>query len=254
MRSDPRLLSALAYLGICLFNFYALILYAQGDLVLYIHPRYVLFTVVLNALSLAACIVGFGLVSWRMRDRMRERFLEVRVPWRPSVTLVAAALVVAAAYALPARTLSSQVANQRSGNLNVPQGPVSGATDTLALFSADTTQLTIADWISVFDLKPDADFYEEKRADVVGFVYQPEGAPPDVFYVSRFRVICCAVDAQPLGMPVRLPGWRERFRPDSWVRVTGGFAPSGGSVAEPVVVVPQDVERTEQPEDPYVVG
>lgn len=248
MRSNPKLVSLGTYLAILLFNAYALGLYANGQLTLYIHPRYVLFTAVLNAVSLLICGAGFVLAA------RQPGIPGVHVSWRPSFTLVVAAMVLVAAYALPARTLSSGTADQRSDNLNGSEAPrLEGSPGgTLALFGADTERLTIPDWVSAFNGETDPDFYEGKKVDVVGFVFHPRGAPEDVFYVSRFRVTCCAVDAQPLGMPVHSPGWKDEFEADDWVRVTGGFADSNGEVSEPVFVDPKDIQRVEQPEDPYV--
>ena len=79
----------------------------------------------------------------------------------------------------------------------------------------------------------------------------PSPDDDDVFYVARFTVTCCAVDAQPVGVPVHLPGWQDRFEPDDWVAAEGRFGedPAGG--ASPVLI-PEAVEPTEQPEQPYV--
>lgn len=258
LRLDAKLVSLLTYAGILLFNTYALFLYFDGQLILYIHPRYVLFTAALNAVSALACTVGLVLTALRMGEVSSGTGPENRVAWRPSLTALVAVLVLAAAYMLPARTLSSDTADQRGGNnFNSSGAQVSGASPgsggTLALFGAATSRLTIADWASAFNLKASPDSYTVKEVDVIGFVFQPEGAPEDIFYVSRFRVTCCVIDAQPFGLPVRAPGWRERFEEDSWVRVTGSFAKTDLDVAEPVVIEPRRIEPTEQPEQPYVV-
>jgi uncharacterized repeat protein (TIGR03943 family) len=167
--------------------------------------------------------------------------------------------VLIAAYALPARTLSSDTADQRSANFNSIQAQPSGSGagggaggDTLALFGADTSRLNVAEWAQAFNLRSTPDSYVGKEVDVVGFVFHPKGTPEDIFYVSRFSVTCCAVDARPLGLPVYSPGWQEEFEEDSWVHVTGSFAETEEDIAEPVVVTPESIEPTEQPEDPYV--
>lgn len=252
MRSDPRTVSLATYFAVLLFNVYTLSLYFTEQLTLYIHPRYILFTVAFNALSLLACGVGFVLTAWRMGSDMA---VVNRIPWHPSLTVLVAGLVLVAAFALPARTLSSQTAEQRSANFNSFQtgAPGSGTPGgTLALFGADTGRLTIADWVSAFNLRSTPDSYVGKEVDVVGFVFHPDGTPEDVFYVSRFSVTCCAVDARPLGLPVYSPGWREEFQEDSWVHVTGSFSETEEEIAEPVIVTPESVEPTEQPETPYV--
>src|ERR671932_2741522 len=244
MRFDARVVSLATYFAILLFNVYTLGLYFNQQLTLYTHPRYVLFSVVFNAISLVACGVGFVLTAWRMGNGG----IRVRVPWRPSFTLLIAGLVFAAAYTLPAHTLSSDTADQRSGNFNSsPIQPSTSTGNTLALFGADTTRLTIADWVSAFNLKANTSFYEGKKVDVVGFVYHPKSAPQDVFYVSRFRVTCCAVDAQPIGLPVYSPGWQEKFDEDSWVRVVRSFSKTDQDIAEPAIVTPQSIEPTDRP-------
>jgi putative membrane protein len=277
-RGGGRGVSLATYFAIVLFNLYTLILYFNNQLTLYIHPRYILFSVAFNALSLVACSVGFVLTAWRMgsEDSALTGSLKGRsVPWRPSITVVLAGFVLVAAYSLPARTLSSDTAQQRSSNFNDTQllqpseggggaaaavgvvggGGGGGATgsDTLALFEVDTSQLNIADWVSAFNMKTSASFYEGKKVDVVGFVFHPKGTPKDVFYVSRFRLTCCAVDAQPLGLPVYSEGWQEQFKEDSWVHLIGQFTQkTDQDIAEPAIITPQSIEPTQQPENPYV--
>ena len=264
--ANARAVSLATYFAILLFNVYTLSLYFNQQLTLYIHPRYILFTVVLNAVSLVACGVGFVLTAWRMGAAPSMSATAVSspgsaspVPWRPSLTILAAGLVLVAAYALPARTLSSDTADQRSANFNSVQAQPSGSeasggagSDTLALFGADTSRLTVADWALAFNLRSTPESYVGKEVDVVGFVFHPKGTPEDIFYVSRFSVTCCAVDARPLGLPVYSPGWQEEFEEDSWVHVTGSFAETEEDIEEPVVVAPENIEPTEQPEDPYV--
>ena len=249
MRFDTRAVSLVTYFAILLFNVYTLGLYYNQQLTLYIHPRYVLFTVAFNAVSLIVCGVGFVLTAWRMGSGT----VTGRVSWRPSFTVLVAGLVLVAAYALPARTLSSDTANQRSENFNSTQAqPSSGNVDTLALFGNDTSRLEISDWVSAFNLKTSSSFYEGKKVDIVGFVFHPKGTPSDVFYVSRFRVTCCSVDAQPIGVPVYSPGWQEKFDEDSWVHLLGSFTETDQDIAEPAIVAPESIEPTDRPENPYV--
>ena len=185
MRSELRVTrwtsSLLAYLGIGLFNAYALYLHATGQLTLYIHPRYVLFTVVLCGLSLALCAAGFAAT---LRRAAREPAAET-ARLRPSFTLAVALAVLLAAYALPARTLSSETAEGRIGNFNSARAPSqeagtlavfeTGGTPALASPDAATADLAIEDWVAAFEVEPDGGFYGGKEVDVVGFVFGPEG-------------------------------------------------------------------------------
>src|ERR671933_1479717 len=187
MRFDARAVSLATYFAILLFNVYTLVLYFNQQLALYTNPRYVWFTAIFNAISAVACAAGIILTAWRMG---RGSIGGLAVPWRPSFTLLVAGLVLVAAYALPARTLSSDIAEQRSDNFNSTQVKPSGSDNTLALFGTDTARLTIADWVSAFNLKTSPSFYTGKKVDVVGFVFHPKSAPSHAFYVSRLRVTC----------------------------------------------------------------
>lgn len=258
--ADARTASLATYLAILLFNVYTLSLYFNDQLALYIHPRYTLFTVGFNAVSLVACSAGFVLTAWRLGNappqsgNVARLGFAGRIPWLPSLTVLVAGFVLVAAYALPARTLSSDTADQRSENFNNTQVQPAGSesSETLALFESDTSKLSIADWSSVFSLKTSPSFYAGKKVDVTGFVFHPEGTPQDILYVSRFRITCCSVDAQPLGVPVYSPGWQGEFEEDSWVHVVGSFAESDQDIAEPAAVTPESIEPVDQPADPYV--
>ena len=97
----------------------------------------------------------------------------------------------------------------------------------------------------------DSAFYRGKTVNLTGFI-TPDAADAQVFYVSRFVVTCCAVDAQAVGVPVYAPGWRERYQPNSWVTVTGDFAAHPQQHRQqPIVVMPRSVTPTTQPKEPY---
>lgn len=105
------------------------------------------------------------------------------------------------------------------------------------------------DWATLLQLGVTAGDLNGKAIDVVGFV-TPHRDRPEVFYVSRFTVTCCAVDALPVGVPVLDRGWRDRWRDGQWVRVRGTFTADTGDAVAPVVD-PESVEAVEEPREPY---
>ena len=283
------------YLAVSLFNLFVLILHFQGDLTLYIHPRYIVFTVIVNAASMIACTAGFTATAWRATSQPLDEALdgeasdheasdheasdheasddgildepsdeskgtvqvgERRSLQRPSFTFsftfCVAALVLAAAYILPASTLSSSMAHQRASNTNTGVGLPAQGPDGVTGSTADGTvesgagetgagETDALSWTKLLGAEASPGYYEGAEVDVVGFVYRPEGSPPDVFYVARFVVTCCAVDAQPVGLPVRHPGWQERFEEDAWVRVQGAFATTPAGANGAYILEPQQV-------------
>jgi putative membrane protein len=250
---------------------------------LYIHPRYFEFTVIMAVIGAVLVVAAFAFTPLDDgndghdgddgrdgRDEHDEHGhsdaaepalgghghdlpAERRRPTRLGMVraAIAVAIVAGAAIALlvlPPATLTSATATQRSIN----SASSSLDQDAPALVGGDTSQFSVKDWALLIRQNPDADYYADKSVDVVGFVTESPD-DPDVFYVARFAVTCCAVDAQPVGVPVYLPRWQEQYTADEWVAASGTFAPNpGSSSAEQLLLIPEDLAVTEQPSQPYV--
>ena len=235
---------------------------ATDRLGLYIHPRYFWFTVIMAAIGAVLVVAAFAVAPLpepREEEHEHDGHDEHVHAAGPSSTRVggiraalAATIVVGAAFALlvlPPATLTSATASQRSINS-------SGARldqDVPALVGGDTSQFTVKDWALLLRQSPDASTFADKTVDVTGFVTASPDDPDNVFYVARFVVTCCAVDAQPVGVPVYLPDWDERFAPDQWVTASGPIVPNPGSPsAESLLLIPDEISVTDQPDQPYV--
>lgn len=218
----------------------------SGQLVLYIHPRYIVFTVVMSVIALALSIAAV-LVQPHDDDE----------PQRPGV-LGIAAVVVAAVFvvglvALPPATLSAETASQRDIVGSTAGSDAQSVEDADAAPTEAFAKFTVVDWSSLLRQTGDLDFYAGKPVDVVGFIVADADAPQDVFLVSRFIVTCCAVDAQPVGVPVYSPGWQQRLAVNDWVRVTGEFTTNPAAQStQPLAIDPAAVEIVEQPSEPYL--
>jgi len=224
---------------------------ATGQLVLYIHPRYVVFTVMMASIAVIATVLA--LATPRQHDDE-----QLSLPSRRSRALGLAAAGLAAVFTLgmvliPPATLTTATAEQREINATASDN----AENLAAVTSADAAAVavfTVREWSTVLRQTSDLAFFEDKPVTaLLGFVTADSDDPENMFYVSRFAVTCCAVDAQPLGVPVHLPGWAEQYPADTWVQVSGEFGnnPSRTS-SQPVVLMPDDVEVVEQPREPYL--
>ena len=108
------------------------------------------------------------------------------------------------------------------------------------------------EWSSLLAQTSDPAFYAGKPVDVIGFI-TPDPDADDVFYVSRFMITCCAVDAQPIGVPVYLPDWQAQFEADDWVEVTGEFVSNRSTESTaPIALDPAEVTGVDEPSDPYL--
>ncbi|MCU1414394.1 MAG: uncharacterized protein JWN80_1734 [Microbacteriaceae bacterium] len=222
-----------------------------NQLILYIHPRYIVFTVIMAVIGIALVIGSF--VTRHDHDHEDEE-----KPRRLGVVLSVGATVLTLALAVglivvPPATLTTATADQRvinSGSLTAGTKTVDSAASAPTGASA---KFTVADWASLLRQTSDETFYRNKAADVIGFVSADTDDPDNVFFVSRFVITCCAVDAQPVGVPVYLPNWKSAFASGAWVQVTGSFDtdPSRSS-KQPIVLLPTATKKTTQPSDPYL--
>lgn len=247
-----RVLAWRGVIAIAVFAVASLWLALDGRLGFYIHPRYNWFTVAMAATAITLLfIAAFTATSNEKpddhdhprRERRRLRPLEVG---SLGVTLA----VVAAVIFLPPATLSSATAENRSANEVDWSG--TDTPDTEGMTNEVFATLTVRDWASLVVQNQNASFYRGKPFNTIGIVTPVENSN-DVFQLTRFVVTCCAVDAQPVSIPVFLPDWRDSLSVNSWIRVEGGFQPAPAGVSGyPVVVVPVSIVDEEVPREPYL--
>ncbi|WP_108248931.1 TIGR03943 family putative permease subunit [Planctomonas deserti] len=267
---------------------------ATGQLGLYIHPRYYVFTTVMAVTAAVFTVAAFAIVpaSGPARDEERELGDEHEhdhhhhghdhdhdhdehdehdehghdhherdghdtpsgQAGRRTAAVVGSVLVTVlttgALLVLPPATLTTSTVDQRDLNASVA-GPA--AVESADLIGGDYSTFTVKDWASLIRQGADEDFFADKSATLTGFVTPDPDDPDNVFYVARFVVTCCAVDAQPVGVAVYSPDWASRFPVDSWVTVTGPFGanPSLASL-QTIAITPEAINPTEQPNEPYV--
>lgn len=217
----------------------------SGKLELYVHPRYVIFTVVMSLLA-----VVFIAADIVFRARAPKA-----TPITPIGSIMAGILCMLLCAGLlifrPAG-LSSLAAGQRginSGALNF--GDQSLLTD-LSAADAAYEQFSIKEWASLLAQTSDTQLFDGKPADITGFVSPASNNDPNVFYVARFVMTCCAVDARPIGVPVYKPNWRQTYHPDQWVKVQGVFMPNPETSGIPIVLDPKTITKVSEPLKPYV--
>lgn len=188
--------------------------------------------------------------------RRRGFQVERTGPVETTLTAVGVALLLlmgAAMIVIPPTTLTSATATQRevnSGGLGTDDDADQAA---VLMGTGDFEKLTVREWVSLLAQSSEPAFYADKTAQVTGFVTPDANDPHNIFYVARFVVTCCAVDAQPIGVPVYQPGWQAEYEIDEWVRVTGRFEASMSAAAsEPLAITPIEILRVDQPSEPYV--
>ncbi len=110
---------------------------------------------------------------------------------------------------------------------------------------------SIKDWVKAIQADPEPGRHAGKPVRVTGFVYRDSRLPAGWFLVARFVVQCCAVDATPIGLPVRAADGKVP-EAGSWVSVEGMWEVAEVRGERKAVIAPTAVTPTARPEQPYL--
>jgi uncharacterized repeat protein (TIGR03943 family) len=211
-----RLLPWLEVLAIAAWGSLMLKYWLTGKLNLLIHPDY-FWLVITGGLGLlvVAVLKAWQLLRQRRRTIPVVQHISLLPPGFSSTLLLATALL---GLMFTPRVFASQTALQR------------GVTDFLAATrsqpqafrsSVKPEERSLVDWVRTLNVYPEPDAYTGQKVKVQGFVIHPPELPLNYFLLSRFVISCCAADAYPVGLPVKLTENRQAYPPDTWLEVEG---------------------------------
>jgi putative membrane protein len=213
------------------YGLYLLYVYWSGALYFYIHPLYAIPTLVSGLVLLALAL----LVPADDRPGPRR------------VAAVGLAMPLLLGVLVPPQPLGFSAAAQRGVEL----GPIGGVESAAPLsLGLAPEAYTIKDWVKAFQADPEPGRHAGKPARVSGFVYRSPDVPADWFLVARFVVKCCAVDAQPVGLPVRATGPVPAT--GQWVAVEGAWEVVETTGSRKAVIAATRVVPVSRPDQPYL--
>jgi len=210
-----------------------LVLAAAGKLVLFVSSQYVVFAVITAVVGLAVLIGQLF-----MKPSKSDTHDHVSHSDKPhlitvSFTVVAALLMLVMAPTSLSNTFSSTK-------------PVNGSSLAGEVKPEQWQEFTVKEWSAVTASGTDF-LFEGKKVKLEGYVTYVNN---DTFYLTRLVVHCCAIDSQPAGLRVHLPGWQDRFTDGEWLQVSGGFQDVNNTGE--FSLIPDNVQKINEPENPYV--
>jgi putative membrane protein len=229
-----------------------------GALYFYIHPLYVWPTVAtgLVLLLLAALAIWERVRAPRRGARGRAGPDRPHAESRPSVAVTILlgwlALPLVLGFGITPQPLSTLSAGQRGMDLAAAAGAETLGADAPAPFTlgARPESFTIKDWVKAFHVDPEPGRHAGQPVRVTGFVHRDERLPSGWFLVARFVVKCCAVDAQPVGLPVRAGA--PMPEPGRWVSVEGVWEVAEVRGDRRAVIGATAVVPVARPDQPYL--
>ena len=222
---------------------------ATGKLTLYIHPRYTVFTVVMASAAVILLLAALAVLPAQREDHdhdhdappaLRSRILG----WSYIALLITAALAL---LVVPPATLSPSMLQSRD---IVTAGQRLDTVDVPKLQGSDPATFSVKDWAALMQ-RGGAESVLGQDISVSGYVL--DQGQDDVFLIARMTVTCCAVDAQPIGLPVYRPDWKSELRESTWIAIKGTFVEDvGRGGRHPAVISVDSLNKIEEPDNPYV--
>jgi putative membrane protein len=226
-----------------------------GQYKLLIHPNY-------YGLVLGSGIVLIILSVIKIKSNLNTSQQNNREPhislFAPGLSSSILLIVAIAGLLIPPKVLTSQTAIKR-GVGDLPLTTIQPQAFSTATKPAERS---LIEWVRTINAYPEPDAYSGQPANVTGFVLHLPELPDNYLMLSRFVITCCAVDAYPIGIPIKLETSRNQYPVDSWLKVRGIAIAETLPVKDrvesqtitqqrSVVLEAQSIETIPTPSDPY---
>jgi uncharacterized repeat protein (TIGR03943 family) len=226
-----------------------------GKLSILIHPNYFGLTL---AGGIGLMVIG-GLKTWELlkldrttkqsRTSPANKSLRITL-FPPSIGSTLMLSVALIGLLTTPRTFTSQTALER------------GLTEALPITRLqpqefrNTTkpeQRSLVEWVRLLNFNPEPDTYRGQKVKVQGFVIHPPNIAEEYMWIGRFIITCCAADAYPIGLPVKLLIGQSRaaFAPDSWLEIEGETIVEELQGKRKLIIQASSLKPIPEPKNPY---
>ncbi|MEH2086702.1 TIGR03943 family putative permease subunit [Nostoc sp.] len=110
---------------------------------------------------------------------------------------------------------------------------------------------SLVDWVRTVNVYPEPDTYTGQKVKVQGFVIHPPDIGKEYLFLARFVLSCCAADAYPVGLPVKLQKNQELYSADTWLEVEGQMVTENLAGKRQLTIAANSLKKIPQPQNPY---
>ncbi|MFN6529465.1 TIGR03943 family putative permease subunit [Nostoc sp. ChiSLP03a] len=110
---------------------------------------------------------------------------------------------------------------------------------------------SLVDWVRTVNVYPEPDTYTGQKVKVQGFVIHPPDIGKEYLFLARFVLSCCAADAYPVGLPVKLQNNQELYSADTWLEVEGQMVTENLAGKRQLTIAATSLKKIPQPQNPY---
>lgn len=241
-----RWLDVLAFLawGVLILRYWL-----TGKLDLLIHPNY-------RWLAISTGIVLVGIGVFRALQ-LRQQSNQTGVPALSHISLfprgVSSALLLLTAIfgmVIEPQAFTSQTALQRGVSDYIP---LSRSQPQAFHGASRPEERSLVEWIRTLNVYPEPDEYAGQKVNVIGFVIpaSKSNLPEEYLTIARFVITCCAADAYPVGLPVKLPDSNKNYPADEWFQVEGTMIVETFNNRRQLTIEAKSLKSIEAPDSPY---
>jgi len=240
-----RVFQAMILFGL---GFFLLNRFFSGQLLVYIHQRYVW-----QVLPAAIGILGLAYILFSRRPLHRPEesgfLIEKEAPhnahWRLMLMLIPLVLGVV----VPINPLDAEAAATRQVRQSLTFSTDPDLTETVLALEPGTR--SILEWLWAFNAAQDKDQLVGQPVSLEGFVIVNEDVPEGQFLVARFVITCCVADATAIGIAVD-PSGTDELMPEGWVSIRGTMQISRTGGEPALLIEASEIQLIERPEQPYL--
>ena len=251
-------LDALAILG---WGILLLKYWITGKLSILIHPNYFGLTV---AGGIGLMVIG-GFKVWELLkvDRAAQQLrtspannsprtteVEHVTLFPPSVGSTLMLSVALIALIVTPRTFTSQTALERGLTESLP---ITRLQPQEFRNTTKPEKRSLVEWVRLLNFNPEPDTYLSQKVKVQGFVIHPPNIAEQYMWIGRFIITCCAADAYPIGLPVKLAIGQTRaaFPPDTWLEIEGETIVEELQGKRKLIIQASSLTPIPEPKNPY---